>query len=380
MRNALKHTPVKLAIVGGGAAGMFAAAVAAERKIPCVVIERKVRLGSKVLMTANGRCNFAKDISAEQFLADVGPAAQFVAQAVRECPPRTIIAGFKSLGVSLKRMADARMFPADGKSATIVHAFGDLLRESGVPLLTNCPVTGIQPQKTGFIVATKNFTIWAENVLLATGGVSYPKLGSVGDGQRFAAELGHSLVPYRPGLIGLEMSDPRVTRRAGRRFEDACARVIAPDGAVLYEYKGEIDCETFGLSGAAIYNCQRFIEHCLREKPALKVCDIMVEASFDRECVRLKGPRPRPLKEAIVTIGGVALDEVNPATMESRKVPGLYFAGEVLDIDGPTGGYNLTLAFATARRAVESIASGIAAGPRDVQDSRTGKTSKQKGV
>lgn len=357
MRNALKHTPVKLAIVGGGAAGMFAAAVAAERKIPCVVIERKVRLGSKVLMTANGRCNFAKDISAEQFLADVGPAAQFVAQAVRECPPRKIIAGFKSLGVPLKRMADARMFPADGKAATIVHAFGDLLRESGVPLLTNCPVTGIQPQKTGFIVATKNFTIWAENVLLATGGVSYPKLGSVGDGQRFAAELGHSLVPYRPGLIGLETSDPRVTRRAGRRFEDACARVIAPDGAMLYEYKGEIDCETFGLSGAAIYNCQRFIEHWLREKPALKVCDITVEASFDRECVRLKDPRPRPLKGAIVTIGGVALDEVNPATMESRKVPGLYFAGEVLDIDGPTGGYNLTLAFATARRAIESIAS-----------------------
>ena len=362
MRRALKHTPVRLAIVGGGAAGMFAAAVAAERKIQCVVIERKARLGSKVLMTANGRCNFAKDISAEQFLADIGPAAQFVAQSVRECPPRKIIAGFKSLGVPLKRMADARMFPADGKAATIVHAFGDLLRESGVPLLTNCPVTGIQPQKTGFIVATKNFTLWAENVLLATGGVSYPKLGSVGDGQRFAAELGHSLVPYRPGLIGLETSDARVTRRTGQRFEDSCARVVAPDGTALYEYVGEIDCETFGLSGAAIYNCQRFIEHCLRERPALEACDITVEASFDRECVRLKGPRPRPLKEAIVTIGGVALDEVNPATMESRKVPGLFFAGEILDIDGPTGGYNLTLAFATARRAVESVASGNCSG------------------
>ena len=373
MRTALKHTPVKLAIVGGGAAGMFAAAVAAERKIPCVVIERKARLGSKVLMTANGRCNFAKDISAEQFLSDVGPAAQFVAQAVRECPPRKIIAGFKSLGVPLKRMADARMFPADGKAATIVHAFGDLLRESGVPLLTNCPVTGIQPQKTGFIVATRNFTIWAENVLLATGGVSYPKLGSVGDGQRFAAELGHDLVPYRPGLIGLETSDPRVTRRAGRRFEDSSARVFALDGATLYECRGEIDCEAFGLSGAAIYNCQRFIEHCLRERRDLKACDITVEASFERECVRLKGPRPRPLKEAIVTIGGVAQDEVNPATMESRKVPGLYFAGEVLDIDGPTGGYNLTLAFATARRAVESIAYGNVAGPMDVVDFRTGK-------
>ena len=355
-RKAIRHTPVKLAIVGGGAAGMFAAAVAAERHVPCVVIERKARLGSKVLMTANGRCNFAKDISPEQFLSDVGPAAQFVAQAVRECPPRKIIAGFKSLGVPLKRMSDARMFPADGKAATIVHAFGDLLRESGVPIVTNCPVSGIQPQKTGFIVAMSNFTLWAENVLLATGGVSYPKLGSVGDGQRFAVELGHGLVPYRPGLIGLETSDPRVMRLAGRRFEDARAKVIARDGTTLYEHRGEVDCETFGLSGAAIYNCQRFIEHYLRERPGLKACELSVEAAFDRERVRLEGPKPRPLKEAIVTIGGVALDEVNPATMESRKVPGLYFAGEVLDIDGPTGGYNLTLAFATARRAVMSIA------------------------
>ena len=107
---ALKHSPVKLAIVGGGAAGMFAAAVAAERRIPCVLIERKARLGSKVLMTANGRCNFTKDISADQFLADVGEAKDFVAAAIRECPPRKIISGFKSLTVPLRRMADGRMF------------------------------------------------------------------------------------------------------------------------------------------------------------------------------------------------------------------------------------------------------------------------------
>ena len=141
---ALKATPVKLAIVGGGAAGMFAAAVAAERRIPCVLIERKARLGSKVPMTANGRCNFTKDISTEQFLADVGEAKRFVAEAIRACPPRQIISGFKSLNVPLRRMPDGRMFPADGKAATIVHAFGDLLRDSEVPVLTNCPVKGIE--------------------------------------------------------------------------------------------------------------------------------------------------------------------------------------------------------------------------------------------
>ncbi len=345
---ALKHTPVKLAIVGGGAAGMFAAAVAAERRVPAVLIERKARLGSKVLMTANGRCNFTKDISADDFLSDVGPAAKFVERAIRECPPRKIIAGFKSLNVPLRRMADGRMFPADGKATTIVHAFGDLLRDSETPVLTNCPVTGIQPQKTGFIVATKNFTLWAENVLLATGGVSYPKLGSVGDGQNFARDLGHRLVPYRPGLIGLETNDPRITRRAGRRYEDGRAKVLGPDGATLFDYRGEVDCESFGLSGAAVYNSQRFIEHA-------HLKDWEIEVWFEHERLRFRNLKPRPVKEAIVTIGGVSLDDVDPETMQSRIVPHLYFAGEVLDIDGPTGGYNLTLAFATARKAVENI-------------------------
>ena len=357
-----KQSPVKLAIVGGGAAGMFAAAVAAERRIPCVLIERKARLGSKVLMTANGRCNFTKDISPEQFLADVGEAKDFVAAAIRECPPRKIISGFKSLGVPLRRMADGRMFPADGKAATIVHAFGDLLRDEEVPVLTNCPVKGIERLRSkvevdsgSFVLHTRNFDLLAENVLIATGGVSYPKTGSVGDGQNFAKALGHRLVPYQPGLIGLETNDRKVTSFAGRRFEDGRAKVIGPDGATLFDYRGEVDCESFGLSGAAVYNVQRFMEHWRREDKRRKAEDIVIEVWFGHNRLQFKGLRPRPVKEAIVTIGGVATDEIDPRTMESKIVPHLYFAGEVMDIDGPTGGYNLTMAFATARRAVESV-------------------------
>ena len=356
---------------------MFAAAVAAERHIPCVVIERKARLGSKVLMTANGRCNFAKDISPEEFLRDLGEAscADFVAEAVRECPPRQICRGFQSLGVRTKRMTDGRLFPADEKAATIVHAFGDLLRDEEVPILSNCAVTAIKPLKNGFLVSTKNFTLWAENVLVATGGVSYPKTGSVGDGQNFAKSLGHSSVPYRPGLIGLETRDPKVTRLAGRRFEDGATKVLDAAGKAIFEYRGEIDCESFGLSGAAIYNAQRFIEHYERERGmgngeriprAKRVAEgnalagvgmgVVVEASFNGMTVRLEKINPRPLKEAIVTLGGVDTREIDPHTMQSKIVPGLYFAGEVMDIDGPTGGYNLTLAFATARKAVANIA------------------------
>ena len=351
--------PAKLVIVGGGAAGMFAAAVAAERGVSCVLGERKARLGSKVLMTANGRCNFAKDISPEQFLNDISRGgiaarcAEFVAEAVRECPPRQICRGFQSLGVRTKRMTDGRIFPADEKAATIVHAFGDLLRDEEVPIITNCPVKEITAVKGGaarFAVVANSFSILAENVLLATGGVSYPKTGSVGDGQRFAQALGHKLVPYRPGLIGLETRDEKVTRLAGRRFEDGAARVFDASGKAIFEYRGEIDCESFGLSGAAIYNAQRFIEHHERER------GIVVEASFNGMTVRVEKINPRPLKEAIVTLGGVDTREIDPHTMQSKIVPGLYFAGEVMDIDGPTGGYNLTLAFATARKAVASIA------------------------
>ena len=355
---ALKHTPVKLAIVGGGAAGMFAAAVAAERGISTLLIERKARLGSKVLMTANGRCNFTKDLSADQFLADVGDCSRFVAEAIRDCPPRQIIAGFKSLGVPLRRMPDGRMFPADGKATTIVHAFGDLLRDHEIPVLTNCAVIGIQPQKTGFIVATKAFTLWAENVLLATGGVSYPKLGSVGDGQNFARALGHRLVPYQPGLIGLETTDRRITSLAGRRFEDGRAKVLGSDGRTLFDYRGEVDCESFGLSGAAVYNAQRFLAHCGEKDARRKTTDanaLTLEIWFEHNRLQFRNLKPRPVKEAIVTIGGVDTSQIDPHTMESKLVPHLYFAGEVMDVDGPTGGYNLTLAFATARKAVTSI-------------------------
>ena len=328
---------------------MFAAAVAAERRIPCVLVERKARLGSKVLMTANGRCNFTKDVSAEDFLRDVGPCSKWVAAAVRECPPRQIIKGFKSLDVPLRRMPDGRMFPADGKAATIVHAFGDLLRDEGVPILTNCPVSGLSTLASAlFAVHTPNFDLLAENVLVATGGVSYPKTGSVGDGQNFARALGHKLVPYRPGLIGLETQDRRITSLAGRRFEDGRAKVMDPSGRVVFDYRGEVDCESFGLSGAAVYNSQRFIEHA-------RMDDYAIEVWFGHERLTFRNLKPRPVKEAIVTIGGVSLDDVDPRTMQSRKVPGLYFAGEVLDIDGPTGGYNLTMAFATARKAVTSI-------------------------
>ena len=339
----MKHEPVGLAIVGGGAAGLMAAAAAKARGIGCIVIERKARIGSKMLMTANGRCNFTKDITAEKMLADIGePVASFVRPALTACTPTMIAGGFRARGLKIKRMTDGRLFPASEKAADVVHVFGDLLRDEEIPLLTNCAVTGLQPMKTGFIVATRHFTLWAKNVLIATGGLSFPKTGSVGDGQNFARSLGHRIAPCRAGLTGFECA---VRSRA--RFERAAACIVA-GGAEVCRYEGEVEFEPWGVSGAAVYNCSRIVA-----RRNIKSFELRLETP-DGEFA-FASPRIRPLKEAIVTIGGVSLDDVNPATMESRIVPGLYFAGEVLDIDGPTGGYNLSLAFATARLAVANM-------------------------
>lgn len=343
----MKHEPVELAIVGGGAAGLFAAAVAAERGVGTLVFERKARPAAKMLMTANGRCNFTKDVPAARMLADCGePVASFARAALEALPPARIAEGFKSLGLRVKRMADGRIFPASEKAADVVHALGDLLREKEIPIATNCAVTGLQPVKNGFIVATKHFTVWAKNVLVATGGVSFPKTGSVGDGQKMAAALGLRVTPLKAGLTGYDLRTPR----APRRHEDAEGRVVV-DGAVRYRWRGELEFDRAGVAGAAVYNCQRWAA-----KNLAAGAPFAVELAFGGETLTLRNPTPRPLKEAIVTLGGVALDEIDPLTMAARKIPGLHFAGEVLDVDGPTGGCNLSLAFATARLAVAHVA------------------------
>ena len=370
---ALTHRPVPLAIVGAGAAGLFAAAAAARRSIGCLVFERKARIGSKLLMTANGRCNFTKDISAERMLADIGePVASFVAPALRKCPPSMIVAGFKARGLAVKRRADGCLFPASEKAADVVHVFGDLLRDSEVPLLTNCPVTGVQPMKSGFIVGTRNFTVWAANVLVATGGVSFPKTGSVGDGQRFAAALGHRVEPCRAGLTGCSTRDRRILARSGARYMQGAAASVIVDGSAKFRAQGEVEFEPWGVSGAAVYNCTRWVARNVPSRTRWAL-----ELELDDELLHIGDPEMRPVKEAIVTMGGVSLAEIDSGTMMSRKVPGLYFAGEVLDIDGPTGGYNISLAFATANLAVESIARSHA--QRDGECEKRGRGSRGKG-
>jgi predicted Rossmann fold flavoprotein len=343
----LKSVP--LLIVGAGAAGLFAGCRAGECGLGALILERKHKPGRKVLMCGNGRCNLTKDIPPAQMLRDMGePMAAFLAPALEACPPGAVQRWFEQHNVPLKKMDDRRVFPRSELASDVVHALTDALRDTGTALCLNAPVEGVERSDAGFHVATAHFSVLARHVLIATGGVSYPKTGSVGDGQKFAKALGHSLKPYRPGLIGFMVSHPWIDAHGGTTFEQATFRVFR-NGQKLYEGQGQLDCEAWGLGGAAAYNASR----CIARN---NLNDFEIEWTVGRDTVRLPNPETRPLKEAIVTVGGVPLNEIDPATMESRKCPGLYFAGEVMDVDGPTGGYNLTAAFATAALAVASVA------------------------
>jgi predicted flavoprotein YhiN len=346
------HLP--LAIIGGGAAGLFAGCAAGERKLPALILERKHKPGRKILMCANGRCNFTSDISAERMLEDIGePGADFLQYALSAFPPALIQRWFREHGLPLKCMPDRRIFPASEKAHDVLHILTDTLRDTSTSLCLNATVTSVERTThpaPGFMIATGNFRIFARNVLLATGGVSYPKTGSVGDGQKFAKALGHSLRPYRPGLIGFAIDHPWIRARTGQSFENAVMRIYR-DSREVYRESGTLDCETWGIGGAAAYNASRWIA---RSQPR----NFEIEWSVgNTPPVRVARPATRPLKEAIVTVGGVSLDEIDPRTMESKLCPGLYFAGEIMDADGPTGGYNLSIAFATARTAVHALAS-----------------------
>ena len=349
VRREFTHLP--LAIIGGGAAGLFAGCMAGESGFPALILERKHKPGRKILMCGNGRCNFTKDISAEQMLRDIGePSAAFLKHSLTALPPAAIQRWFKQHRLTIKQMPDRRIFPKSEKASDVLHTLTDTLRDTSTSLCLNATVTSIEPTThpvKGFRITTDNFKLFAQNILITTGGVSYPKTGSVGDGQKFAKALGHSLRPYRPGLIGFVTDHPWIQSRAGHTFGDVTLRVLT-NGKQVYEESGFLDCENWGLGGAAAYNASRWIA---RHQPK----NFDIEWSIQGETIRIQNPGTRPLKEAIVTVGGIPLNEINSRTMESTRCPGLYFAGEIMDVDGPTGGYNLSIAWATAKAAVAAL-------------------------
>jgi len=399
-----------LLIVGAGASGLWAACAAGRAGLRCLLLERRHRPGLKLLLCGNNRCNISHIGSAAELQAAYGePVGSFLAPALRQLPPAALREAFAALGLPSKILKD-RIYPSSEKADDVLHCFTDQLRDLEVPLLLNCPAQKIiQSSSEGFELQCGKLHFQTRYLLLATGGVSYPKTGSVGDGQRLAGELRHHLEPYRPGLAGIEVGDAWLRPRADR-IEAAIPSVrlkLSSQGREIATTDGNLLADRICVRGSAVFDATRIIarrqlltfdlavdifpeqtpaalaqalsrawqktrqpaatlnalgiEHALAQPLAEKLACYFtgspswLELAQALKDISISVTGIRPLKEAIVTVGGVSLADIDPETMQSRLQPGLFFAGEVMDIDGPTGGYNLQAAFSTAELAVRAI-------------------------
>ena len=390
-------------VIGGGPGGMFAAIAAARSGSRVLLLERNGRLGKKLLITGKGRCNVTNDCSVQEVLQNTPRNGRFLYSAMTAFPPERTKAFFEERGCPLKTERGSRVFPRSDQAASILECLERELRRLGVTvtagrvrhiLTEDGAVTGAQ---------TRDETYSAPWVILATGGVSYPTTGSTGDGYAMAQALGHTIVPPEGSLVPLEAVGEDCRDMQGLSLRNVGVKLVSAKGKVLYRDFGELLFTHFGVSGPTVLSasCHLKGEGCrllLDLKPALDegklehrilrdleqyqnrsmenaLTDLLprsmipvvlrrleVEPGLQansltkqkrRSLVELLKEFPieirgkRPVAEAIVTSGGVRVSEVDPRTMASKKVRGLYFAGEVLDCDAYTGGFNLQIAWAT---------------------------------
>jgi len=339
-----------LIIIGGGAAGLMAGVAAGEAGIRAMILERKSKPGRKLLLCGNSRCNLTTNISEERKLQFFGePMSTFLSKAIREFSPSILQRWFASNGLKTVVKTGNKVYPHTERATDVLNLFTDKLREYEVPLCVSAPVTQINTFGKGYCIHTANFSITTRFIIIATGGVSYPNSGSVGDGQNFAKDFGHSVEPYHPGLVGYDVDERVIKGRIGEEFDKVRCKLIS-DGKEITETRGVYKIEKWGIGGTAITNTSRYVSR-------LKLTNYTLEIIFENGRIeKVKPLNLRPIKEAQVTVGGVSLDQINNQNMESQKSRGLYFAGEVMDVDGPTGGYNLNASFASARLAVSDIA------------------------
>lgn len=400
--------PKEVLVIGGGPAGMMAAGQAALRGARVTLTERNPRCGRKLMITGKGRCNVTNACDLDTFLLNINTNPRFLYSAYCHFTSADTVEFFEAHGVPLKTERGNRVFPVSDKAVDIVDALVNFCRRSGVRTLCG-RVTDlcVEDGRVTGVKLENGETLKADAVILATGGVSYPLTGSTGDGYALAEAVGHSVMPPRPSLVPLEVWEGWCTELMGLSLKNCAVRFEETQtGRTVYEDFGELLFTHFGVSGPVILSASahlrdltsgRYTLH-IDLKPALSEdklderllrdfakntrkdfrnsLDRLLPAKLIPVFVRLSGIAPgrkvnqitreercrivrlckdlpltveatRPIEEAIVTAGGVCVSEVNPKTMESKKVKGLYFAGEILDVDAYTGGFNLQIAFCT---------------------------------
>ena len=405
-------------VIGGGPAGMLAAIAACERGAEVTVIEKNKMLGRKLSITGKGRCNITNACGIREIIENTPHNGTFLHSALHNLSPDDVMAFFTALGVELKIERGRRVFPVSDKATDIVNALSHRVKKAGVDIRHDERIKNLlikDGKVYGAECQDKNFL--ADAVILATGGASYPATGSTGDGYRLAAEAGHNIFPPIPSLVPLDTREEWVSELSGLSLKNISLEAVYKEKVIGKEF-GEMLFTHTGVSGPVVLSVSHAVSRLPKEeipkvklvinlKPALSAEQLSARIQRDLDkfsrkhfvnslpellpsslipvLVRLSGIPPhkesnqitkqererlvglisaltltvsslRPLDEAIVTAGGVDVKEVDPKTMQSKLIEGLYFAGELLDIDAYTGGYNLQMAFSTGWTAGMSAA------------------------
>ncbi len=390
------------------------ALTAAQRGLHVVLLEPNKMLGKKLRITGKGRCNVTNNCDVKTVLANIPGDGRFLYSALNRLNPQDTMALFESLGVPLKTERGSRVFPVSDRSHDIANALERAYAHAGGKIV-HATATDIRTRDGAVCaVVTPEGTIDCGAAVICTGGLSYPLTGSTGDGYRLAQRLGHTVTPMRPSLVPLESDDPWCAEMQGFSLRNVTLTVYDERNKVIYSDLGEMLFTHFGVSGPLVLSASAhmrdFAQHKYRLsidlKPALdeKKLDARILRDFQKYAnrdfknalydlaghamipvlVRLSGipedtkvnaitreqrhklvelfkhfpvsvTGTRPIDEAIITSGGVSLREINPRTMGSKLVPGLYFAGEVLDLDAYTGGFNLQIAWSTGAMAGNAV-------------------------
>ena len=400
----------RVVIIGAGASGMMAAKVAGDRGYKVTVLEKQKRCGQKLLITGKGRCNITNNCEIEELIENVPTNGKFLYSAFYTFTNDQVIDMFNDLGVETKTERGKRVFPVSDKAVDVVRALERQMNSNkNVEVLLNSKVDKIIAEDGAVkkVVLSDKREIECDSVIVATGGVSYPKTGSTGDGYRFAKNLGHTIITPKPSLIGLEVMEDYVADLAKLSLRNVSIEVYNSKNKKIYDDFGEMEFTKYGIDGPIIKSASCRMGDLSKDnykivldlKPALdeEKLDKRIQKDFQKysnknfenslndllpkqlipTIVKLSKIDPyikvnqiskeerkklvhlikhisftvknyRPIEEAIITSGGIKTSEINSSTMESKLVSGLFFAGEVIDIDAYTGGFNLQIAFSTA--------------------------------
>ena len=409
----MNRLSAEVVVIGGGAAGMLCSAAAAERGLKVILLEPNKVLGRKLRITGKGRCNVTNNCDINEFLNNIPGDGRFLYSALNRLSPRDTMEMFEGLGLNLKTERGNRVFPVSDNANDVVGALQRWLNRTGVRVVHDSAKHILAENNAVTGVETSDAVIECRAAVICTGGLSYPLTGSTGAGYAMAQELGHTVTPTRPSLVPLESDDDYCAEMQGFSLKNVTLSAYE-DGKLIYKELGEMLFTHFGVSGPLVLSAsshmRRFgearYELRIDLKPGLdeKKLDARLLRDFEKYAnrdfanslgdlagkamipvlVRLSGipaetkvnsitreqrhellkmlksfpvsiTGPRPIDEAIVTSGGVSTREINPRTMQSKLVDGLYFAGEVMDLDAYTGGFNLQIAWSTAYVAANSI-------------------------